>query len=111
MRTEPIEVLAQNLIANAGYAGVNRSEGLIVIEITLNAGRTLEIKRALYAEIALILNPRMTPAEFPGDAQADDAAADDEKVAVDHLAASALSGCVSAAMAWHTMRTIFASSV
>src|SRR3954447_24124233 len=30
---------------------VNRSEDLIVIEITLNQGRTLEIKKALYADI------------------------------------------------------------
>lgn len=46
------EVPSQNLVAHPSYAGVNRSEGLIVIEITLNAGRTIEIKRALYADIA-----------------------------------------------------------
>src|ERR1700751_5343407 len=40
------------LIANPGYGGVNRSKDLIVIEITLNAGRTLEIKKNLYADIA-----------------------------------------------------------
>jgi len=46
------EVAAENLIAHPSYAGVERSEGLIVIEITLNAGRTIEVKRALYADIA-----------------------------------------------------------
>jgi phenylpyruvate tautomerase PptA (4-oxalocrotonate tautomerase family) len=46
------EVPAANLIAHATYAGVERSEGLLIIEITLNAGRTVEVKRALYAEIA-----------------------------------------------------------
>ena len=46
------EVAAENLIAHPSYAGVERSDGLIVIEITLNAGRTIEVKRALYADIA-----------------------------------------------------------
>ena len=45
------EVEADRLIANATYAGVERSEGLMIIEITLNAGRTLEIKKNLYADI------------------------------------------------------------
>ena len=40
------------LIANPSYGGVSRSPDLIVIRITLNAGRTLEIKKNLYADIA-----------------------------------------------------------
>jgi phenylpyruvate tautomerase PptA (4-oxalocrotonate tautomerase family) len=39
------------LIAHPTYAGVTRSDDLIVIEITLNQGRTLEIKKSLYADI------------------------------------------------------------
>jgi len=39
------------LIAHPTYGGVNRSNDLIVIEITLNQGRTLEIKKSLYADI------------------------------------------------------------
>jgi phenylpyruvate tautomerase PptA (4-oxalocrotonate tautomerase family) len=39
------------LIAHPTYAGANRSDDLIVIEITLNQGRTLEIKKSLYADI------------------------------------------------------------
>ncbi|SRR5581483_3155464 len=39
------------LIAHPSYAGVSRSADLIIIEITLNHGRTLEIKKALYADI------------------------------------------------------------
>jgi len=39
------------LIAHPTYAGVSRSDDLIVIEITLNQGRTLEIKKSLYADI------------------------------------------------------------
>ncbi len=46
------EVDADRLIAHPTYGGVERSEGLVVIQITLNAGRTVEIKRALYADIA-----------------------------------------------------------
>jgi len=46
------EVDADHLIAHPSYGGVSRSDGLMVVQITLNAGRTVEIKRALYAEIA-----------------------------------------------------------
>lgn len=42
---------AEALIAHPTYGGVNRSENLIVVEITLNQGRTLEIKKNLYADI------------------------------------------------------------
>ena len=40
------------LIAHPSYGGVNRSKDLVIIEITLNAGRTVEIKKSLYADIA-----------------------------------------------------------
>lgn len=46
------EVEADRLIAHPSYGGVSRGEGLVVIQITLNAGRTLDVKRALYADIA-----------------------------------------------------------
>jgi len=47
------EVGPGQLIAHPTYGGVERSEdGLVVIQITLNAGRTVEVKRALYADIA-----------------------------------------------------------
>ena len=46
------EVPDENLFAHPSYAGVSRSAGLMIIEITLNAGRTVEVKRALYADIA-----------------------------------------------------------
>ena len=45
------EVAHDHLIAHATYAGVERSEHVMIIEITLNAGRTVEVKRALYADI------------------------------------------------------------
>lgn len=40
------------MIAHPSYGGVSRSQDLIIIEITLNTGRTVEIKKALYAAIA-----------------------------------------------------------
>jgi len=43
---------AEELVYDSDYLGVKRSEDLVVIQITLNAGRTLEQKRALYNAIA-----------------------------------------------------------
>ncbi|HEX9501833.1 MAG TPA: tautomerase family protein [Thermoanaerobaculia bacterium] len=40
------------LIAHPSYGGVNRSKDLVIVEITLNIGRTVEIKKNLYADIA-----------------------------------------------------------
>ena len=40
------------LIAHPSYGGVNRSKDAMIIEITLNVGRTVEIKKNLYADIA-----------------------------------------------------------
>lgn len=34
------------------YLGIERTDGFVVIQITMNAGRTLEQKRGLYAAIA-----------------------------------------------------------
>lgn len=45
------EVPEGNLIVHPTYGGVNRSDGVIVIQITLNSGRSLEVKRAMYEEI------------------------------------------------------------
>ena len=46
------EYAADDMIAHPSYAGVTRTENLIIIEITLNTGRSLEIKKELYAGIA-----------------------------------------------------------
>lgn len=45
------EVDDDRIFAHPSYGGVNRSSDLIIVEITLNAGRTLEIKNALYMDI------------------------------------------------------------
>jgi phenylpyruvate tautomerase PptA (4-oxalocrotonate tautomerase family) len=46
------EVEDDRLVAHPSYGGVSRTDGLVIIQITLNAGRTVEVKKALYAEIA-----------------------------------------------------------
>jgi len=46
------------LVFDAGYLGIPRTEGFLAIQITLNLGRTLEQKRALYAKIAANLAER-----------------------------------------------------
>jgi 4-oxalocrotonate tautomerase len=45
------EVQADRLAAHATYGGVERSADLLIVEITLNAGRTVEIKKNVYADI------------------------------------------------------------
>ena len=40
------------LIAHPSYGGAQRTADLVIIEITLNLGRTLEVKKNLYADIA-----------------------------------------------------------
>lgn len=40
------------LIYDRGYLGINRSDALVMVEIHLSVGRSLEQKRALYAAIA-----------------------------------------------------------
>ena len=39
------------IVAHPSYGGVSRSDDIVIIEITLNAGRTVEIKKNLYAGI------------------------------------------------------------
>jgi phenylpyruvate tautomerase PptA (4-oxalocrotonate tautomerase family) len=46
------EVPAESLIWDPGYLGLWRSPRLVFIQITLNTGRTIEVKKALYAAIA-----------------------------------------------------------
>src|SRR5438128_995327 len=46
------EVEDDRMVAHPSYGGVSRGDGLVIIEIILNAGRTVEIKRNLYADIA-----------------------------------------------------------
>lgn len=49
-----------DLIYDPAYLGIARTDGVVFIQITLNAGRTVEMKKKLYARIAELL------AEKPG---------------------------------------------
>lgn len=46
----------QHFIFDAQYLGIHRTDGLVVIQITLNEGRTQEQKKLLYKTIAESLN-------------------------------------------------------
>ena len=42
----------ETIIAHPSYAGVSRTADLVIIRITLNAGRTTEVKKRLYDAVA-----------------------------------------------------------
>ena len=46
------------LVYDPGYLGIRRSDGVVFVQITLNGGRTVEQKRALYARIAVLVSER-----------------------------------------------------
>ena len=50
----------EGLIYDPTYLGIDRTDDVVFIQITLNAGRTVDLKKALYARIAHLL------AEHPG---------------------------------------------
>lgn len=54
---------ATDLIYDPTYLGIARTDDVVFVQITLNAGRTVEQKRALYARIAALLgeNPGVRP--------------------------------------------------
>ncbi|MET0846757.1 MAG: tautomerase family protein [Pseudomonas sp.] len=49
----------QHFIFDPGYLGINRTAGLVVIQITLSEGRTVEQKKLLYKTIAESLNTEL----------------------------------------------------
>jgi phenylpyruvate tautomerase PptA (4-oxalocrotonate tautomerase family) len=46
------EHAAEGLVYDPGYLGIARTDDIVIIQITLNSGRTLDQKRALYRAIA-----------------------------------------------------------
>lgn len=54
------------LIYDPGYLGIARGDGFLVIQITMNVGRTLEKKRSLYRGIAenLASDPGVRPEDI-----------------------------------------------
>ena len=47
------------LIYDPSYLGIQRSDGIIFIQITLNEGRTVELKKAFYGLLAKRLNAEL----------------------------------------------------
>ncbi len=47
---------SSGLLYDESYLGVARSDSIILIQITLNAGRSLAIKKALYQRVAELLH-------------------------------------------------------
>jgi len=53
------EHAAADLIIDSDYLGIHRTANAIVIQVTLNEGRTLEVKKALYKALADGLHLRL----------------------------------------------------
>jgi hypothetical protein len=49
---------AEGLVYDPSYLGINRTDDIVFIQITLNAGRTLDQKKALYAKESPSCSPR-----------------------------------------------------
>jgi 4-oxalocrotonate tautomerase len=49
---------ADSLLYDPSYLGIARSDGVVLVQITLSAGRTLEVRKALFARIAERLRER-----------------------------------------------------
>ncbi len=47
---------AAGLVYDPSYLDIARTDDLVVVQITLNAGRTVEMKKALYARMAELLS-------------------------------------------------------
>jgi phenylpyruvate tautomerase PptA (4-oxalocrotonate tautomerase family) len=47
---------AESLIYDPSYLGISRTDGVLLIQITLSAGRTIEVRKALFARIAGLLS-------------------------------------------------------
>jgi len=44
-----------DLVYDPSYLDIPRTDGLVVVQITLNAGRTVEMKKAFYARAAALV--------------------------------------------------------
>lgn len=53
------ELKAEELIFSTNYLGVDRTDGIVIIQITMNEGRTTEVKKALYKTVADKLNNQL----------------------------------------------------
>lgn len=49
----------ENFVADESYLGIKRTGNCILIQLTLNAGRTVEVKKAFYKAVADGLHERL----------------------------------------------------
>jgi phenylpyruvate tautomerase PptA (4-oxalocrotonate tautomerase family) len=49
----------RNLVIDSTYLGIHRTKDCVIIQVTLNEGRTVEAKRAFYKAVADGLNERL----------------------------------------------------
>jgi len=52
------QVAPNDLLFDASYLGIARTKDIVFVQIVLNVGRTVEVKKALYAAIAQRLSER-----------------------------------------------------
>jgi len=45
-----------DLIYDPSYLGINRTDGIVIIQITMSAGRTLEVRKSLFKRMADLLH-------------------------------------------------------
>ena len=57
---------AGRLLYDSGYLGIERTDGIVFVQVFLSAGRTTEQKKAFYARVASLLASEARVA--PGDA-------------------------------------------
>ncbi len=48
----------ESMVYDPTYLGISRTDGVVFVQITLNGGRTVDQKRALYARIADLVSER-----------------------------------------------------
>ena len=53
------DLKAEELIFSTNYLGVDRTDGIVIIQITMNEGRSTEVKKALYKTVADNLNNQL----------------------------------------------------
>ncbi|MFW3331929.1 MULTISPECIES: tautomerase family protein [Aerococcus] len=53
------DLKAEELIFSINYLGIDRTDNIVIIQITMNEGRTTEVKKALYKTIADKLNHQL----------------------------------------------------
>jgi phenylpyruvate tautomerase PptA (4-oxalocrotonate tautomerase family) len=49
----------ENFVFDPGYLGITRTEDCVFIQVTLNTGRTVDVKRAFYRAVADGLHQRL----------------------------------------------------